>query len=146
MSNYILHQTMNIITYSCPSKSHPRYLQTSAIFISNILHDGWSVERLLGFQVVFSVAGFCHCGWVWAKELQGARLVQSLLVPYKQSTMQWCYNVVKFLQTSHNRHLIAHPWGRGVGCLSCVQILVYVLPRVLCVILCTFYHVNREPD
>ena len=40
----------------------------------------------------------------------------------------WCrYDAVNFLQNSHNRHPIARPWGRGMGCLLWVWSLIYVL-------------------
>ena len=34
----------------------------------------------------------------------------------KQCGMSFC-NMVSFLQNTHNRHPIACPWGRGMGCL-----------------------------
>ena len=32
-------------------------------------------------------------------------------------TVQCRYNAVNFLENPHNRHPIARPWGRGMGCL-----------------------------
>ena len=41
----------------------------------------------------------------------------------------WCrYNRVNFLHNPHNRHPIARPWGRGVGCLLWGVSLMHVLP------------------
>ena len=34
-------------------------------------------------------------------------------------TVQCRYNAVNFLLNPHNRHLIARPWGRGMGGVSC---------------------------
>ena len=45
----------------------------------------------------------------------------------KQTTIQWRYNAVNFLQNPHNRHSLARPWGRDMGCLFWVQSLIYVL-------------------
>ena len=42
-------------------------------------------------------------------------------------TVRCCYNAVNFLLNSHNRHPIAHPWGRGMGCLLWVWSLIYIL-------------------
>ena len=45
----------------------------------------------------------------------------------KVSTV-WCrYNAVNFLQNHHNRHPIAGPWGRGMGCLLWLWNLICVL-------------------
>ena len=45
-----------------------------------------------------------------------------------QSTL-WCrYDSVNFHPNSHKRHLIAFPWGRGMGCLLRVQPLIKFCP------------------
>ena len=44
-------------------------------------------------------------------------------------TTEWFHcNTVNILQITHNRHPIARPWGRAMGCLLWVQSLFYVLP------------------
>ena len=43
------------------------------------------------------------------------------------NTVRCRYNAVNFLQNYHNRHRTARPWGRGMGCLLWVWILIYVL-------------------
>ena len=43
------------------------------------------------------------------------------------NTMWCCYNMVIFLQNPHNRHPIAGPWRRGMGCLLWVWILTFIL-------------------
>ena len=44
----------------------------------------------------------------------------------------WCqYNTVSFLPNPHNRHPIAHPWGRGMGFPLWVQSLIDILLRSL---------------
>ena len=49
------------------------------------------------------------------------------LPQWEHYTVRCHYNAVNFLQNSHNRHPIARPWGRGMGCLLCVWSIVYVL-------------------
>ena len=50
-----------------------------------------------------------------------------------QSIIQnWCtvqcrYSAANFLQIPYNRHPIAHPWGRGMGCVMWVQNLIKLL-------------------
>ena len=39
--------------------------------------------------------------------------------------------MINFPQIPHNRHPIARPWGRNMGCLFWIQILIYVLPQQL---------------
>ena len=39
------------------------------------------------------------------------------------------YNAVSFLENPHKRHPIAHPLGRGMGCLLWVHTLIYVMAR-----------------
>ena len=46
-----------------------------------------------------------------------------------------CFNVVSFLPKSYNRHNIARPWGRNMGCFLWIQYLIYILlPPLLSVI------------
>ena len=38
----------------------------------------------------------------------------------RQSThaaVWYCYNAINFQQNHHNRHLVARPWGRAMGCM-----------------------------
>ena len=53
--------------------------------------------------------------------------------------LQWCKNVVNFLQNINKRHPIARTQGRGMGCLLWVQSLIDILPYFLQ--LCVQYHV-----
>ena len=44
----------------------------------------------------------------------------------------WChYNVVNFLKNINKRCPIAHPLGRGMGCLLWIQHLIDILPQFL---------------
>ena len=55
------------------------------------------------------------------------------------NTVRCHYNAVNFLQNIHKRHNIAHPSGRGMGCLLWVQSLIDILPQFLqmmCAISC----------
>ena len=45
--------------------------------------------------------------------------------------VQCHYNVLNFLQKSHNRHPIPCPWGQGMGCILWVQSLLQVLYHLL---------------
>ena len=47
------------------------------------------------------------------------------------STVRCRYNAVNFLQNTHNRHPIARPWGRDMGCLLWIQTLITVLHQSL---------------
>ena len=51
----------------------------------------------------------------------------SLLTHICVTRPQWVINAVNFPQIARNRHLIARPWGRGMGCLLWVWSLIYVL-------------------
>ena len=42
-------------------------------------------------------------------------------------TVRCHYNAVNLLQNSHNRHPIARPWGRGMGCLLWIWSLICVM-------------------
>ena len=57
--------------------------------------------------------------------------------------VQWgaviSYNVVSFLKIPYNRHPIARPWGRDMGCVLLIQISIYVMPQKL--EYCMQYHV-----
>ena len=55
------------------------------------------------------------------------------------NTVRCHYNTVSVLQNIHNRHPIARPWGRAMGCLLLVQALINVLPWSLQ--WCMHYHV-----
>ena len=46
-----------------------------------------------------------------------------------ENTARWRYNVVNFLKNPYKKHLIAHPFGRGMGCLLWVHTVIYILPR-----------------
>ena len=48
-----------------------------------------------------------------------------------RNTVRCRYNAVNFLQNNHNRHPIARPWGRDMGCLLWVQALIYILSQSL---------------
>ena len=48
-----------------------------------------------------------------------------LLSTRKQDTVLCRYNAVNFHHSFHNRHPIAFPWGRGMGCLLWVWNLIY---------------------
>ena len=52
---------------------------------------------------------------VWPLGL--GRVVDHILSFSRTYTMRCHYNTVNFLQSSHNRHSIARPYGRGMGCL-----------------------------
>ena len=58
-------------------------------------------------------------------------LSKQIQFPFQQiqNSVRCCYNAVNFLQTPHNRHPIARPWGRAMGCLLWIQIPIYVLPQ-----------------
>ena len=52
------------------------------------------------------------------------------------------HNAVNLLTNTHNRHPIARPWGRGMGCLLWLQTLMNVIPKSLqC---CVQYHVMLD--
>ena len=55
-----------------------------------------------------------------------------------RNTMQCRYNAVHFLPNPHNRHPIARPWGRGMGCLLWFWYLTLFLP--LLSYCCKQYH------
>ena len=57
----------------------------------------------------------------------------------EKNTVRCRYNAVNFLQNPHNIHPIAHPWGRGMGCILWAQIVIYTLPQSLQ--WCMQYHV-----
>ena len=43
------------------------------------------------------------------------------------NTIKSYHNIIFFHQNTHNRHPIAHTWGRGMGCLSWAQSTIYFL-------------------
>ena len=45
--------------------------------------------------------------------------------------MRYRFNTVSFLHNFHNRHPIAHPWERGMGCLLWVSRLIHILHKLL---------------
>ena len=47
------------------------------------------------------------------------------------STVRYRYNTVNFFKNIHERHPIARPLGRGMGCLLLVQSLIDILPQFL---------------
>ena len=63
----------------------------------NVLMVGSLLEIRLPIPAIIQV--LIHCG---------------LVMPY---TVRCRYNAVNFLQNPHNRHPIAHPSGRDMGCL-----------------------------
>ena len=73
-----------------------------------------------------------------------------ILINILQRITVWCiYNQVTFLSNPHNRHPVAHQWRWYLGCLMCLQTVIYILPQSLQyhrpwhVIL---YHVITAPD
>ena len=57
--------------------------------------------------------------------------ILKILPEFRVETMLFRHNAVNFLPNPHKRFPIAHPWGRGVGCLLWVQILMYALSPLL---------------
>ena len=46
---------------------------------------------------------------------------------WRENTV-WCHYIrVDFIPNPHDTHPTAHPWGRDMGCLLCLQTLIYVL-------------------
>ena len=73
-------------------------------------------------------------------------------------TVRCRYNAFNFHQNHHNRHPIARPSGRGIGCLLWVQALIYILPlslkscmhyrvilhRVITVVHCSYHFILQH--
>ena len=58
---------------------------------------------------------------------------------FKGCTVRCCCNVVNFRPNPHKIHPIAHPLGRGMGCILRVKTVIYTLPQSLQ--WCVQYHV-----
>ena len=58
--------------------------------------------------------------------LRGVQVSFSICFFFLLGTVRCRYNAVNFLSNPYNRHPIAHPWGRGIGCLLWVQIFFYI--------------------
>ena len=54
---------------------------------------------------------------------------RALLAGYHRYTVQCRYNAVNFLSNPHKIHPIAHPLGRGMGCILWLQTVIYTLPQ-----------------
>ena len=85
------------------------------------------------FQILIILAlsiqkNICPFIWIWWVWMTGLPIVSGLCLnslfsriftrgnfsPYRPRCR---YSAVNFLQNPHNRHPIARPWGRGMGCL-----------------------------
>ena len=65
------------------------------------------------------------------------------------NTMRCRCNAVNFLQNHHKIHPMARPLGRDMGCLLCVQILIYILrqsPQWCVQYNVTLDHIITAPD
>ena len=61
------------------------------------------------------------------------------------TTVRYHYNPVNFLENPYNRHPIARPWGRVMGCPFLVQTLIYIpLASMPCMQCCMKYYVILE--
>ena len=54
-----------------------------------------------------------------------------LLCLSNKYTVRYRYNAVNFFKNIHERHPIARPLGRGMGCLLLVQPLIDIMPQFL---------------
>ena len=73
---------------------------------------------------------FCNPMWRQYRKSVYIWRITSLLGKYC-IRVRCRYNAVNFLQNYHNRHRIAHPWGRGMGCLLWLLTLMHVLLQSL---------------
>ena len=73
----------------------------------------WADKGLTGYEILKSLDPHKCCWYPIHKVLQ-------LVRPVKPSTLNWVqglHYIVNLLQIPHNRHPIAGPCGRGMGCL-----------------------------
>ena len=66
----------------------------------------------------------------------------NLVYVYKHNTMRCRYSAVCFLKNPHERHPIARPLGRAIGCLLWLPTLIHILLRS--VQRCLQYHVMLD--
>ena len=98
-----------IVSLLCPISLIPHHLPLgTARGPLETSGDGWC-----GFCPHKSLASYRHLRD--NHHLSSAPL--SIATKHNKTCRQRYHNAVNFLQTNHNRHLIACPWGRGMGCL-----------------------------
>ena len=104
-----------------------------------LLHTARLSKMFLVWRLKFIVPHkFCLIeeGWFWPQQNINQGL-NSQKTPHNSpsqashgvsivNTVWCCYNAVNFLKNSHNRHPIARPWGRGMGCLLWAWSLIFV--------------------
>ena len=81
-------------------------------------HNSFPVQAGITLASIFWGVGVC--GWVFGS------FTSSIC-----TTVETLYNTVNFCWSTHKRHSIARPKGRGMGCLLWVQRATYCVDSVL---------------
>ena len=103
------------------------------VSVVSVDYTMWCRCNALQYNTMYQVAlhrviwstDFHLNSYEWAMWFVNHSLV--IFIEFTEYTERCRYNAVKFLPNSHNKHLIARPWDRGMGCLLWVWSRIYVL-------------------
>ena len=103
-----------------------------------ILHWIWKVLMTVKSECIYTnILSYCRTGPMrWGGKCRQVLRAKHPKIVY---TVQCRHNAVNFLQHIHERHPIARPSGRGMGCFLWVRPLIDILPQFLQ--WCVQYHV-----
>ena len=82
--------------------------------IDNVFARWWLIPNVI-YEAIWQTCLICVWTWTWHR-IPSVSFGCKILV-------RCLYHAANFLQNSHKRHSIAHPLGRDMECLLCVETL-----------------------